>query len=397
MFEYENLHAHSCVSNGYIGFADSPAQIEDYIKRYDELGMKCISMSEHGFRGDVWKCYDLKKENQIVIPSAEVYFTQDRLNKEQTKDYHLLLVGKNQEAFYQLNEILSEANISGFYKRGRVDFELLRRLNPENFICTTACVGGILGDKSSVGYLDELHNIFGNSLYIEVQPHHQDSQIKLNKLAIQLSEEKHIPLIAGIDSHYINKEDRILRQELQLSRGIKYEGEEDWDLYVRTAEELFTEFKQQNVLNNAQIQEAMENTLQARDFTGFVYNSERKFPISRRDLSDEERAKLYERLVCDGYIEKYGMPNKEEATELRKEMNVVLNTKSYDYFISLHDLIQKGIEDGGVLTTTSRGSACSFATSAALGFTSINRLHEQVKMYPERFVSEAKLKNSMAD
>lgn len=78
-------------------------------------------------------------------------------------------------------------------------------------------------------------------------------------------------------------------------------------------------------------------------------------------------------------------------------MNVVLETKSWDYFISLHDALKRGIELGGVITKTSRGSAASFATSAALGFTSINRLHERVKMYPDRFVSKAKLEKALAD
>lgn len=400
MIEYENLHAHTCLSNSYIGFRDSPAQIEDYLKYYDQLGMKVLSFSEHGFRGDVWKAYDLHKEGQIVVPSAEVYFVPDRTNMDDHRNYHLLLVGKNQEAFYELNEILSEGNISGFYKHGRVDFELLRRLDPNNFICTTACVGGILGDKSSesTGYFHTLHDIFKDNLYIEVQPHVQEAQVELNKRAIELSESEHVKLITGIDSHYILKSDRFLRQELQASTGITLDkGEDDWDLFVRTPEELWNEYKEQHVLNNAQIEEAMENTLQAREFTGFSYNSDRKFPVSRPDIPFEERARVYEKLVCDGYIKQFGMPTQEEAKELRKEMNVVLETKSWDYFISLHDALKRGIELGGVITKTSRGSAASFATSAALGFTSINRLHEKVKMYPDRFVSKAKLEKSLAD
>lgn len=148
---------------------------------------------------------------------------------------------------------------------------------------------------------------------------------------------------------------------------------------------------QQNILSKAQIEEAMENTLILREFEGVSFDKERKFPISRPDLTQEQRNLLYQKMVCDGYIAKAGMPTKEEAKELREEMNAILETNSADYFIGLHDMLQKGIEYGGIMTTTSRGSACGFATNYALGFTSINRLHSPVRMYPERFISKAKV------
>ena len=39
---------------------------------------------------------------------------------------------------------MSESNRRGFYYKPRIDIELIKRLNPNNFFITSACVGGNL-------------------------------------------------------------------------------------------------------------------------------------------------------------------------------------------------------------------------------------------------------------
>ena len=242
----------------------------------------------------------------------------------------------------------------------------------------------------------QLAEIFKDSFRLEVQYHDNAKQKEHNEKVLALYRKYGWPLFFATDSHYVSRADRQLRRELQLSAHIDMD-DSDWDLFLPTAEEAFAIMQRQGVLSRAQIEEAMENTLILREFEGFSYNTARKFPISRPDLTPEQRNRLYQRMVCEGYIERAGMPNKEEAAALHEEMDTVVDTGSADYFIGLHDMVKRGQELGGVLTTTSRGSACSFASNYALGFTSINRLHTPVRMYPERFVSKAKLVTSMPD
>ena len=52
------------------------------------------------------------------------------------------------------------------------------------------------------------------------------------------------------------------------------------------------------------------------------------------------------------------------------------------------------IENGGVLTTTGRGSAVSWITNKLLGFTEVDRIAASVKMYPDRFMSAARILQS---
>ena len=398
MIAYENYHCHTFYSNG-LTQPDSTASIEDYAKEYQKRGMQVLCMSEHGYRGDVWKQFDLAKKysgdgfSMKPIAAAEAYFVPDRNPELKDKNnYHLILIAKDMDGFHQLNRILSEANMSGFYFKARVDFDLLSSLDPRHFLCTTACVGGVLkNEEDGERMCNQLHEIFQDNFYLEIQHHPQKIQLEHNAKILGLYKKYGWPLIYGTDSHYLRSEDGILRKELLLSSHITYEYEDEFDLSLPTAEEAFQLLTNQKIFSKAQIEEAMENTLQLRDFEGVSFTTDKKIPNSRPNLTLEQRNYLYKKEVCDGYIAKAGMPSPEEAKALHEEMDAVTDTGTADYFIGMKDVVDKGISYGGILTTTGRGSGASFATNYALGFTSINRLKCPVKLYPERFISKERL------
>ena len=392
MLEYENYHCHSMYSN-CLTQPDSTMSIEDYAKVYAERGQRVLCISEHGNRSNVWKQAEVAaKYGQTPLAAAECYFVPYRDPEiKDSRNFHLILIAQDQEGFYELNSTLSEANLTGFYYKARVDFDILSNLNYKHFLCTTACVAGPVRDASAKAYCAQLKEIFRENFYLEVQHHPQKIQVEHNAKILNLYKELKIPLIYATDSHYIRHEDAALRKELLLSSGIHNDYEDEFDLYLPTAQEAYDMLVAQNVLSRAQIEEAMENTLRLREFEGVKFTTEKKIPNSRPDLSLEKRNFLYKKEVCDGYIAKAGMPTKEEASALHEEMNAVADTGTADYFISMKDIVDEGLRNGGVLTTTGRGSGVSFATNYALGFTSVNRLRCPLKLYPERFISKERL------
>ena len=370
---------------------DSTMSIEDYAKVYAERGQKVLCISEHGNRSNVWKQAEVAaKYAQTPLAAAECYFVPTR-TVDDKRNFHLILVAQDQEGFYELNSALSEANLTGFYYKARVDFDILSRLDYRHFLCTTACVAGPVRDEKAKEYCAQLKEIFHENFYLEVQHHPQKIQVEHNAKILKLYKELKVPLIYATDSHYIRHEDAVLRKELLLSSGIRNDYEDEFDLFLPTAKEAYEMLLAQNVLSRAQIEEAMENTLRLREFEGIKFTTEKKIPNSRPDLSLEKRNFLYKKEVCDGYISKAGMPSKEEAAALHEEMNAVTDTGTADYFISMKDIVDEGLRNGGVLTTTGRGSGVSFATNYALGFTSVNRLRCPLKLYPERFISKERL------
>lgn len=395
--EYENYHCHSMYSN-CLTQPDSTMTIEQYARVYRERGQHVLCLSEHGNRSNVWQQYEIAKKysddsfRMVPLAAAECYFVPVRNpDLKDRRNFHLVVIARDQEGFYELNEMISEAYLSGFYMKPRIDFELLGRLNPKHFLCTTACVAGPVSDDEGLKCCETLHEIFRDNFFLEVQHHPQEIQKKHNAKIMQIYRKTGIPLIYGTDSHYITHEDAALRKEQLLSFGIDNKYEDEFDLFLPTAQEAYAMMLSQGVLSVPQIREAMEHTLILRDCEGVSFTTEKKIPNSRRDLTLEERNHLYQKEVCSGYIAKAGMPNKEEAAQLRQEMNAVTDTGTADYFITMKDIVDEGLRNGGVLTTTGRGSGVSFATNYALGFTSINRLHCPVRLFPDRFISKERL------
>ena len=212
MLQYEPYHVHSCYSN-CLTQPDSTMFIKDYAEEFRKRGHKVLCISEHGNRSNVWEQYDICESfkqgdnpyEMIPLAAAETYFVPDRLaevdGKKDGRNFHLILVAKDMEGYYQLNEALSEANLTGFYKRARVDFDILGKLDYKHFLCTTACVAGITCDQDYERLACQLHEIFRENFYLEIQHHPQKVQVEANTKILRLYGKYHWPLIYGTDSH----------------------------------------------------------------------------------------------------------------------------------------------------------------------------------------------------
>lgn len=405
LLTYEAYHIHSHESNLYA--PDSAVYKDDYAKRIMELGMHTLSSCEHGMRGNIWHLNDLCQTYQkqgcdlhwrYVV---EAYMVKDRTQKDAT-NAHILLAAKDAQGMRELNRVLSEANMTGFYYRPRLDIPLLLTLSPEHVIVTTACVGGIWRYPDAQDILKQLHAHFGRSLFLEVQYHHPPRQVSVNKEILDFHHSLGIPLIMGTDSHFITPDQAADRLILLESRHISYPEEEGWFMDFPDPTEAYVRFQKQGVLNDAQIREAMEHTLIFNDFADIPLPRDKKIPNVRHGMSMDERNALYRSLVMQGFDkERDALPKQEidrRLAELEYEMSAVTDTGMADYFIASHDIVQEGLRRGGVLTRTGRGSGVSYATNYYLGLTSVNRLTAQVTLFPDRFISRERMASgSMPD
>ena len=63
-----------------------------------------------------------------------------------------------------------------------------------------------------------------------------------------------------------------------------------------------------------------------------------------------------------------------------------------DYFLTSKAIVDDAIKnEGGILTTTSRGSAASFITNKLLGLTTVDRFNADIPIYPERFLTKERV------
>ena len=96
-----------------------------------------------------------------MIVGTECYYVPNRFEKDKS-NRHIIIIALNHEGIRELNDIISESNITGMYYKPRIDDELLFSLTPSNFIITTACVAGLWNDKELIL---RLKDYFGFNFY----------------------------------------------------------------------------------------------------------------------------------------------------------------------------------------------------------------------------------------
>ena len=398
MLTYQNYHRHSCLTNPKI--SDSTVTNEDYAKRAVALGHGIISTMEHGYQGRYIEGYELAKQyNLVFVFGVEAYWVLDRKEKDGS-NCHICIFARNENGRQAINDIISEANISGFYKQARIDIELILSLPKDDVIVTTACVA-YWKYENIVEITKMFRDHFGKNFYLEVQYHNTPKQIELNTKILQLSKELNIPIIMGCDSHYIKEEQAQNRTDFLYSKGLEYPDEDGWYLDYPTGDEAYKRFANQCVLSHEQIVEAMNNTnvfLEVEEYDNPCFDDDIKMPTLYPDKQQEEIDEIYKKLMWDSWNEyKKEIPQDQWSkyeNEIQKEIDVVIKTHTSDYFLINHQVIKRGKENGGWLTKTGRGSAVSFITNKLLGFTEVDRVSASVKMYPERFMSVERILES---
>lgn len=398
MLQYENYHKHSYYSNVFT--PDCTVSLKDYCQRANENGQQILSTVEHGWQSNAYEAMKLAKEYGLkLVVGAEAYWVKDRYQQDKS-NCHIILLAKNEKGRRALNDALSEANLSGFYYKPRLDIPLILSLPKDDIIMTTACVAYWKYDD-----IDEItkrfYEHFGKNFYLEVQPHNNAKQIELNKHILQLRDELKCSIIAGIDSHFIYPNQSILRDDFLLSKQLVYEDENDWYMDYPDADTLYSRFANQTIFTHSQIEEAMSNTLVLREVEEYdspVFNDEIKMPTLFPNETQEEKNQRYHDLIWQGWDEyKKSVPEEkwpEYEKEISYEEKIVVDTNTADYFIDNYYIMKKGKQNGGWLTKTGRGSAPSFFTNKLLGFSDIDRVSASVHMYPDRFMSTTRILQS---
>lgn len=398
--KYYNYHKHDHKGNPIA--LDVVSKFEDYCKRAVELGHDAVFTTNHGMQGDIFEATTLAHQyNLKLIVGAELYYVPNRKEKDRS-NRHIILIALNHEGIRELNNIISEANESGFYYKPRIDEELLFSLTPENFVITTACVAGLWSDENLI---IKLKQHFGFNFFLEVQNHNMDIQKEVNRTVLELSKKHNIKIIHANDSHYIypeekkecdkvtinNKEYELLPANRDLflrAKGIIYEEESNFILDYPDYDEIIKRYEIQGVLNKNQIKEALDNTLifENIDCSDYI-NDDIKLPSVSKNPNEE----LKEILNKSWEINKQTIPldkRKEYLDAIRYEYDIIEKTNMADYFLIDYNIAKIAKEKyNGVLTKTGRGSAPSFYITNLLHLTNIDRLKSPIKLFPTRFMS----------
>lgn len=413
----QNYHRHTSYSEG-----DSAAMPEEYAKRAVELGHKVISSVEHGWQGYYHKAFELAKEYDLkFVFGTEAYWVKDRqkeykerdketgeiiLNKDGTprmnkdkSNNHIIILAKNENGRRAINRILSDANETGYYYKPRIDLDLIFSLPANDVFVTTACVA-FWKYEDSDEIVKRMHDYFKDNFMLEIQNHNTRRQIELNTHIKELSEKYGIEMIVGLDSHYIYPEQSVERDDILAGRNIQFDDNEiGWYMDYPDDDTVRKRFAEQGVFNAETVQRAMDNTDILLTFDDYdnvpVFTTDIKLPTLYPDKTQKERNKIYSELISKLFKDYVKNVPKDKYKEyfdgVKQEVSVYKETGMVDYPLMDYAIIKRGIEKGGLITTTGRGSAVGYFTNTLCGFSKVDRFTSPIKLYPERFISKTRI------
>lgn len=403
--KYNNYHKHDHISG--IFTPDTHIKTLDYINRAIELGHDTYFTTNHGSGGDIFESNTICEKYGLHCKfGVEGYIVENPLEKD-NRNYHIMIIPVDNVARKKINLITSRASIEGFYYKPRIFIDDLLRLNKDEIYLTSACTGGILRDDN--GYKNiflPLVSHFGKNFMLEVQNHNENNQIILNKKCLEISKRLNLNLIAANDSHYIYPNQSKDRLEFLKGKGIDYGSEDTYILDYPDYNTMYDRFIQQGVLNEIQTKDAIKNTLLFDKCEDIYIDKNIKMPSIYPNLTSNEKVKELKKHVAKRFrdiVEEENISKEDYLmykNGIEDEMKVIEDTKEIntaDYFLFNEKNVELAINKyNGVLTRTGRGSCGSFYINRILGMTQLDRFKTGIKLYPERFMSTARLLENRA-
>ena len=437
---YNNYHKHTMYSN--LRTLDCVSKPIDYINRAKELGHTTYFTTEHGYQGNIFEAHTLCQANDLkCIYGVEAYYVDDINDKSSRTMYHIMLVAMTENARREINRIMSTANTDGYYYKPRIDLNLLLTLPGDEVVVTTACIAGrmfkpkkvevtkeIIGYEkiwvydSGPGYIDytgheeerpiyktisigedswytdflvPVKEHFGTNFYLEVQSHMDHDQAEYNKKIMEIHRKYDIPIIHANDSHYIYPEDAKYRDLFLKAKGIVYEEEGGFCLDYPDSDEIYKRYKQQGVLSEEEVTEALANTLVFDNAEGIHLDKEFKIP----KVTEGDSNKVLKKLINEGWAKERNNVPKEKWSEyieqIKYEYKIIEDCGMADYFILDHYIVDRAVNEyDAILTKSGRGSAVSFYVNKLLGLTEVDRISAPITLYPTRFMSAERILSS---
>lgn len=392
------LHLHDMISNG-LHYFEVCNKYSDYVKYSVEHNITSIAVTNHGTVAN-WVSHKLEAEKAGLkfIAGEEAYVTMSLDDKSR---YHTIILAKNYEGVKTLNQLSSDSfKPDHFYYKPRVTFEELKSAVEEgNIYVTTACLASGLA-QSFLNNDDETHQAWVDlainnkeNVFLEVQPHNVPEQKAYNKHLVDLATQYKLHLIASNDIHALDPESDRIRKIIKEGKGSKYDDEDNFELWCKTYDEMFNDFKKQGVLSDSQIAGSL-------GFTNFVADSVEEFEIDRSHKYPhlyKDPEKEFQRVIREG-IHKRGidrLPKEQQriyAQRINHEYKVYKKNGAIDYMLTDKAMIDAAKEHG-INVSYGRGSVSGSLIAYLTGSTEMDSV--KLGLNFERFMNPERV--SLAD
>jgi DNA polymerase-3 subunit alpha len=369
--------------------------------------MEAIAITDHGSLSGHREMYRAAKEAGIKpILGLEGYITKDRndhtdkkiLNDPLDLNYnHLIIIAKNPQGLENLNKLNEIGWTEGFYKKPRIDWEVLEKYK-EGLIVTSGCLSGVLAkaiESDNLAYAKDhiqwCKKTFGDDYYIEVMPH---NSAEINKTLLALADEFGVTPVVTPDCHHSDPKQKEI-QELKLilnsysnktekdvtyQESTKYEGLMDrldylygadrqmsfnkFDIHLLSDEEMHTAMKAQGIDREDMYEATIEIINKVEDYD--IKDNADLLPVQYQNPDQE----LYD-LAIEGLTAKGLVENQEYLDRLDVELKIIKDKNFGPYFLVVRSMIAWAKKED-IMVGPGRGSAAGSLLCYALGITDID-------------------------
>ena len=411
---YVGLHVHT-----HYSLFDGIATPAEYVERADELGMNAIAITDHGSLSGHREMYRVAKEKGIKpILGIEGYITEDRFDRRDIDKRegpldlvynHIIILAKDKKGLENLNKLNEIAWTEGFFKKPRIDYEVLERYS-EGLIVASGCLSGALAkaveaeEYAEAKRIIEWHKrVFKDDYYIEVMPH---NPAEMNNKLLELADEFGVKAVLTPDCHHAHTGQKDI-QELKLilntysnkiQKDSTYEKSKKYDNLMERLDYLYGDrditFSKYDIhlLSEDEVKSAMLaqgiDRQDILDHTNEVADKVKDYeivdhldllPVQYQDPDEELR-----KVALSG-LKKRGLENSQEYLDrLEEELEVIKNKNFGPYFLVVRNMINWA-KKNDIMVGPGRGSAAGSLLCYALDITDIDPIEHNLLFF--RFIN----------
>ena len=393
---FTHLHLHSVYS-----LLDGAIQIKDLIQYVKQQGMTSVAITDHGNMFSTVEFYEEATKNNIKpIIGCEFYIAPgSRFEKKMVENladgqaYHLILLAKNKTGYKNLIKMSSRSYTEGFYRKPRIDYELLAD-HTQGLICLTACLAGEVNrkiyqekNKEAWALAGHLNEMFGQgNFYLEIQDHGIPEQKMVAKGALELHKRMGIPLVLTNDSHFLKKDDQKV-QDIMLR--IQLNKKEDEPMEFGFNEEFYVKSSEQMKRLYPELPEAYLNTQKINEMVDLNLDFGHPLLPDFQTPNGMNLVEYLQKKVNDGIQNKFNGRTIPTQYINRKsyELGVIQKMGFEGYFLIVSDFIEFA-RSRKISIGPGRGSVAGSLVAYALGITDVDPLKYDLLF--ERFLNPSR-------
>ena len=411
MKNYVPLHLHTHYSQ-----MDGVATPEEYVDRAKDNGMPALAITDHGTLSGHRPMYRAAKAGGLKpILGVEGYITGDRFDRRDKSERttpldlvynHIIILAKNDQGLENLGKLNEISWTEGYYRKPRIDFEVLEKYR-EGLIISSACMSGLINKAIEVddyavakAHLKWFSDRFGEDFYVEVMPHNPP---EINKALIELADAAGHKVIVTPDCHHATVDQKVI-QEIMLINNThaKFEKDVTYDksrkiedpldrldyLYGHDRMMSFNKFDI-HLLSGDEMHESMAehsredmfvNTFEVADkveeYT--IHRNLNLLPVEHKNPDEQIRKNAIAGLKAKNLHD-----NPEYMERLEEELSIIAEKKFASYFIVVQNMLNWA-KKNDIMVGPGRGSSAGSLVCYALGITDIDPIEHGLLFF--RFI-----------